>query len=243
MANPGFKGEVAAVACGNGGLSVSLNPSKTLLKNIIQAEGVVLREDHWRKEPGTALFGTNTHAFADADNVIVAMADWHPTEAIQRIVHLRGDGFLYLTSNGGTVIDAFQSVTNSGPGTRFGYFVSGGQEDGTQNRKLFLFRNNKLPTFLNGDVTNDTVIPLPTVDWTDAHPPIVGIINGGGSGTTGANVRQWSAGNSNAPHMLYASKAGDHADFQTTAGLSSDTQTFSVFPGVGERIYALRNYQ
>jgi hypothetical protein len=238
MANPGFKGEVAAIACGNGGLSVNLNPSKILLKNVIQAEGVVMREDHWRKEPGTALFGTNTHGFADSDNVIVAMSDWHPTELIQRIVHLRGDGFLYMTSNGGTVVDAFQSATNSGTGTRFGYFVNGGSEDGTQNRKLFLFRNNFLPSYLDGDVTNDTKFANPAnftfTDWTDAHPPIVGVINNG---------RLWAGGVSTNPHTLWASKFGAHTDFKTTAGLATDFQVLSVFPGVGERIYALRNYQ
>lgn len=240
MAAPqqGYQGPIAAIQCGVGGLSANLNPSKISLKNVIQAEGAVFRQDHWRKEPGTVLFGTNSQPVTDpADALIVALVDWHPLETIQRIVHLRGDGFLYFTiANPGATGDpgAFKSTTNSGPGTRFGFFVQGGSEDGSQSRKLFLFRKNKLPTFVNGDVTNDLVITLPAADWTNAHPPIVGLIN---------NNRLWAAGNTNAPHMLYASKFGDHTDFQTVASLPSDFQTVSIFPGVGERIYALRNYQ
>lgn len=231
----GYEGAIAAVQCGSGGLAQNLNPSKIRLRNVILAEGAVFREDHWRKEPGTDLFGVNTVPVGDpSDAVVVSLVDWHPTEAIQRVVHLRGDGYLYLTNNGGTDPGANQSALTSGPGTRFGYFVTGGSEDQTQNRKLFLFRANKSPTYLNGDVTTDVVLPLPALDWSDAHPPIVGIVNG---------ARLWAAGNSNAPHMLYASKFGDMTDFQTTLGFDTDFQALPIFPGIGERIYALRNYQ
>lgn len=235
----GYAGGVAAVRTGVGGLSVNQNPSATTLKNVIQAEGTVFRQDDWRKEPGTALFGTNTTIVADpADLVVVALNDWHPTETIQRIVHLRGDGFLYFTDpNPGDTGNpgAHVSATNSGAGTRFGFFVSGGNESSDPtNRKLFLFRKNKLPTVVIGDVTNDVVIANPAVDWSNAHPPIVGIINGD---------RLWAAGNTNNPHGLYASVSGNQQDFTTATGTITDFQTLSIFPGVGERIMALRNYQ
>jgi hypothetical protein len=157
---------------------------------------------------------------------------------VQRIVHLRGDGKLYFTdANPGQTGNpgAHVSGVNSGTGTRFGFFVTGGSESSDPtNRKLFLYRNNKLPTVVIGDVTSDAVITKPAADWSNSHPPIVGLIN---------NDRQWAAGNSNNPHELYASEAGDHQDFQTVGGFPSDTQTLSMFPGVGERIYALANYQ
>jgi hypothetical protein len=234
--DPGYEGNIAAVQCGVGGLSVNLNPSKILLKNVITAEGAVFRYDHWRKEPGTKLFGTNTTVAADpADRVIVALNDWHPTEAVQRVVHLRGDGHTYYTDNGGSDPGAHQSTTTSGPGTRFGYFVTAGQETGGATRKLFLFRSNFLPTFVNGDVTNDTVITTPAADWNDSHPPIVGLVNGG---------RLWAAGNTNAPHFLYASEFQDPTDFMSVdPSLDTASQQIPIFPGVGERIYALRNYQ
>jgi hypothetical protein len=248
MPEAGYQGEIAAIVCGNGGLNANLNPSKISLKNVIQAEGAVFRQDHWRKEPGTALFGTilASPVGGDPDDaLIVALNDWHPTETVQRIVSLRGDGYLYFTDNGGTNPGAHVSTTTSGAGTRFGYFVTGGAETGAKNRKLWLFRNNKQPTFLDGDVTNDTVITKPAVDWSDAHPPIVGIINGGGfnAGATGGGGRLVAAGNSNSPHTLYASVFGDQTDFTTNTGTATDFQTLSVFPGVGERIYGLRSYQ
>lgn len=241
MAGPqvGYAGEIAAIQCGEGGLRANLNPSKIPLRNVIQAEGVVFREDHWRKEPGTVLFGTNINSLSDlADAVIVALNDWHPTEAVQRIVHLRGDGKLYFTlANPGQNGDpgAFASTTTSGPGTRFGFFITGGQDAAAPTtRKLFLLRSNFQPTVVRGDVTNDVVISLPAVDWSNAHPPIAGVIN---------NSRLWLAGNTNNPHQLYASKAGDQEDFQTVGGFTSDFQSLSIFPGVGERIFALANYQ
>jgi hypothetical protein len=237
-AQVGYQGQIAAIQCGNGGLRANLNPSKIPLKNVIQAEGVVFREDHWRKEPGTALFGTNINSLADpADAVIVALNDWHPTESVQRIVHLRGDGKLYFTiANPGQSGDpgAFASTTTSGTGTRFGFFITGGQDPSAPTtRKLFLLRSNFLPTVVKGDVTNDVVISAPAVDWSNAHPPIAGVIN---------NTRLWLAGNANNPHMLYASDAGDQENF-TSSGFSSSSQALSMFPGVGERIFALANYQ
>lgn len=238
MATPpplGYAGSIAAIRCGVGGLAVSRNPSAILLSNVIQAEGAVFRDNNWRKEPGTSLFGSNMQAVSPgADAVVVAMDDWHPTEIIQRLVHLRGDGYLYFTDNGGTDPGFARGAITSGAGTRFGFFVTGGSETGASNRKLFLFRNNKLPTYLDGDVLTDAVIPKPAADWSNAHPPVVGIVNGD---------RLFAAGNVNNPHALYASKFGDQTDFQTTAGVSTDTQVLSIFPGVGERIYALRNYQ
>src|SRR5574337_151724 len=94
----GYVNTIAAIRCGIGGLARNLNPSMVSLRNVIQAEGAVFRQDHWRKEPGTFLFGTNNASVVDPDDkIIVALNDWHPTETIQRIVHLRGDGKLYFT--------------------------------------------------------------------------------------------------------------------------------------------------
>lgn len=232
---PGYQGTTAAVQCGRGGLMVNLNPSQISLKNVIQAEGTIFRSDHWRKEPGTSLFGTNNTPVVDPDDaVIVALNDWHPTEAVQRMVTLRGDGYVYFSNNGTGDIGAFQSTFTSGSGTRFGYFVTGGSEAATVNRKLFLFRNNAVPYFVDGDATDTTIITNPAADWSNTHPPIVGIIN---------NQRLVASGVDNAPHMIYASKFGDQTDFTTVSGSITDPQAIPIFPGVGERVYGLRSYQ
>lgn len=236
---PGYQGPIAAIRCGVGGLAANLNPSMISLKNVIVAEGCQFRQDHWRKESGTKLFGTNTVPVTDPDDaLVVALNDWHPTEAVQRIVHLRGDGYLYFSdANPGTTGDpgANPSTTNSGAGTRFGFFVTGGNESSDPTkRKLFLFRSNKLPTVVLGDVTDDAVITGPASDWNDSHPPITGLING---------PRLIAAGNTNNPHGLYFSAADDQQNFDTSIGTVNDPQTLSMFPGVGERIMALRNYQ
>ena len=235
----GYVGTIAAVKCGLGGLASNLNPSVISLRNVIQAEGAVFRQDHWRKEPGSFLFGTNNAAVVDPDDaVIVALLDWHPTETVQRIVHLRGDGKLYFTDpNPGVTGNpaAFVSTTTSGVGTRFGYFVLGGADAAAPTtRKAFVFRSNFNVTVIEGDVTNDTAIALPAADWSNATPPIVGLING---------PRLWAAGNTSSPHSLYASKDGDQEDFTTASGSSTDPQTLSIFPGVGQRIMALCNYR
>jgi hypothetical protein len=252
--NVGYIGEIAGVKCGVGGLSVNLNPSQISLANVILAEGCVFRQDHWRKEPGTVLFGTNLAAVTDPlDKVIVALVDWHPTEFVQRIVHLRGDGKVYFTiANPGNSGDpaAFVSTTAtgiSGPGTRFGFFVTGGQDPSAPTiRKLFLFRKNKRLCVVKDDTTDCVPISNPAVDWTsggaDAHPPIVGLINGGGRAGTGG--RLVAAGNDNNPHLVYFSRSGNQEIFDDIdPSIATNSQVMSVFPGIGERIYALRNYQ
>lgn len=234
MPSPGYQGEIAAIICGNGGLNANLNPSKIPLKNVIAAEGTVFRQDHWRKEPGTALLGTNLTAAPASDLKICALYDWHPTDAVQRTVSLRGDGYVYISDPGGANIGAHQSTTTSGSGTRIGQFIQGGAESGSQNRKLFLFRPNKQPVYLDGDATDVTALPKPAADWSDAHPPTTGLVNG---------IRLFAAGNTNNPHAVYASVAGTQTDFQTITGTDSDTQVLSVFPGVGQRIVAMVNYR
>lgn len=239
----GFQDVIAAIRCGIGGLMANLNPSMVSIRNVIQAEGCVFRQDHWRKEPGSFLFGTNIIPVVDpADRVIVALNDWHPTETVQRIVHLLGNGHLYFTiANPGIANnpDAFESTTTSGVGTRFGYFVTGGSDAAAPTtRKLFLFRSNFGLTVVKGDVTNDVPIAAPATDWVtpgpNSFPPIVGVING---------PRLFAAGNTNDPHRLYYSKDGDQEDFTTNTGSSTDPGTLSIFPGVGERIMGLCNYR
>lgn len=239
----GFQDVIAAIRCGVGGLAANLNPSMISIRNVIQAEGAVFRQDHWRKEPGSFLFGTNTATLADeADRLIVALNDWHPTETVQRIVHLLGDGHLYFTAANPGVSgnpSAFVSTTTSGTGTRFGYFVTGGSDAAAPTtRKLFVFRSNFGLTVVKGDVTNDVPIANPATDWVtpsaNSFPPIVGVING---------PRLFAAGNTNSPHTLYYSKNGNQEDFTTSSGSATDPGTLSIFPGVGERIMGLCNYR
>src|SRR6266478_2472007 len=145
MPSPGFQGEIAGVQCGLGGLNANLNPANIKLKNIIVAEGVVLRQDHWRKEPGTALYGTNT---ASGGARIIALNDWHPTDLIQRLVHLALDGKVYYTDNvtgqtGDPGAHVFATQQSPNP-TTFGFWVTGGQDPSAPTiRKNFLFRKNK----------------------------------------------------------------------------------------------------
>ena len=249
----GYQGEIAGVRCGVGGLSVNLNPSQILLKNVIQAEGVVFRQDHWRKEPGTVLFGVNTHP-SGADRQVVALFDYHPTDSVQRIVSLMGDGKVYYTNaNPGNSGDPGANVfatQNSGSGTTFGLWVAGGQEAGTGSaRKLFLFRSNEGLSVIHGDMTNFLAVSNPATDWisggANAHPPICGVINGAAITTaSGGGGRLVAAGNDNNPHMLYISRANNQEIFDDTdATVATNSQLLSVFPGVGQRIFALRNYQ
>src|SRR5262249_35142658 len=79
------------------------------------------------------------------------------------------------------------------------------------------------------------------------HPPIVGLINGGG-GNAAAGItsggRLVAAGNDNNPHMLYFSNATNQQIFNDLdPTIPTNSQLFSVFPGVGQRIFALANYQ
>src|SRR5207244_6235798 len=243
----GYAGEIAGIKCGLGGLSVNLNPSQISLKNVILAEGCVFRQDHWRKEAGTVLFGTNNAAVGDPnDAVIVALVDWHPTESIQRVVHLRGDGKVYFSAaNPGNSGDPAAFVATaatgiSGTGTRFGFFLTGGQDPSAPTtRTLFLFRKNKRLCVVRGDTTDCVPITNPAADWisggADAHPPITAVIN---------NRRLVVGGNDNNPHQLYFSRSGNQEIFDDVdPTVITNSQTASIFPGVGERIYALQNYQ
>lgn len=234
----GYEGVTVGWRCGDGGLNQNLNPSRILLRNIIQAEGVVFYDDDWRKEPGTVLFGQVNGA-----PQILALHDYHPVENTQRLVTCTNgpNNLVTSTTAAAPTNPNAQTYTSAGSIATIAKWVAAGSETGALARKLFLFRDTLLPWYFNGDSDpagggTFQVIPKPAADWSNAQPPISGLVNG---------YRLWATGTLKNPHQVYASKQGDHTDFQTVSVPAADTdfQTFSLFPGVGERIYACANYQ
>jgi hypothetical protein len=197
------------------GLLTDTNPTNLPLGALIQAKNVVLNEGVVQKAPGSLIYNTSHQL----DGAVVALHDWWPTPFLQRLIAVTEAGSIYRdtgnrTFNGAVSINS--SLTGLDPRAQF---VAGGNETAGRDKRLFLFSdgNNQLKV-LTGDGSSFVDVSKPALDWTNPSYPRVGIIH---------RNRLWAFQGQRG----YASKTGDHEDFQDASIL-----TQSIFPGEGSDI-------
>jgi len=210
-----YQGHVVTIPLGQFGLLTDVNPSNLPLGALIEAKNVVVNEGMIQKAPGTDIY----NASYQLDGGIVGLHDWWPNAFVQRLIAVTSNGSIYRDNgdksfNNATTIN--DSLTGLNPRCSF---VDGGNETAGQNKKLFLFSdgNNQLKV-LDGDGTTFVDINLPALDWDSPNFPRVGIIH---------RNRLWAFQGQRG----YASKTGDHEDFQDASIL-----TQSIYPGEGNDI-------
>lgn len=220
---PSFIGQIFPIPVGQGGLvgtrdQSSISPDKLVVARNLSFFGLTLQ-----KEGGAAKYNSSAISGAPA---ILGGWDFWPSSGVQRMVVLTSDGKLLKDTGSG----AFGTTLKSGLNTTgiVPVFVEGGIEAAGNDRKLFVFTGSNKVQVLAADGATTHDITTPPADWGSAFP------------TTGTihESRLMGAGNSNDPHRVYYSTAGDQEDF-TGAG----SGTISVYPGEGERIVQIMSYK
>jgi hypothetical protein len=114
-----------------------------------------------------------------------------------------------------------------------GRFIQGGKEVAANNRKLFYFNGVDPVQVLSGTGAGTTAIATPPADWdTVQNPskqPINGIVHLG---------HLIGFGNTNDPHRIYISDAGNHEVFT-----GANAFQFSIASNVGERLWCAAEFQ
>lgn len=213
-----YRGAIAEINIGYDGLTGSKNLAQVGPSQLLQALNISYERNTISKEGGSAKY--NSTAITAAPSVIGGH-DWFPSSAVQRMVVLTSAGDLLKDSGSGTF--ATTLVSGLTTGSIVPVFVDGGNEQVSNNKKLFVFTGVNAVQVLSGDGNTTADISKPPADWTGASQPVAGCIHEG---------YLWAWGNGNDPHRVYRSSLTDHEDF-TTASYS-----LAVYPGEGDKIVA-----
>lgn len=219
-----YNGFIAEIPVGFGGLTGSRNQAQIRPDQLLVATNISYDTGNISKEGGATRY--NATAIAGSPSILGGW-DWLPSDGVQRMVVVTSDGKI-LRDDGlgtfGTTLKSGLDVTGPAP-----FFVEGGKEAATNNRKLFVFTGKNPVQVIDGDAATSADIGTPPADWTAATQPTFGLIH---------EDRLWGGGNNNDPHRLYYSTVGNHGAF-TGAG----SGTVSVFPGEGERLVAAISFK
>ena len=214
-----YRGNTASIPLGRGGLHTD-DPQLIIPQtNLISAKNIGFSLGLVEKETGSRRWNATTKL----PGPVKAFFDWWPSEGIQRMVAMCGDGKVYRFTDRYT----YSEVTATGPSpvslqlqiADQAVMASGGCESVNRNRKLFMFTGNDPIQVLSGDGTTRSNIAIPAADWTAGSYPKFGIIHRGSL---------FAFGNKNAPHTLYRSNPANHEDFVT------DIFIDNVYPGDAE---------
>lgn len=214
---------VAPIALGEDGLFGSKNLSRFkpthLMKarNISYVDGLVSMEGGSVKYNSTAISGAPT---------ILGGAEWHPDSVLHRVIVYTSAGTILRDTGAGTFSTTMKSGLSTGV---LPFFVAGGSNTASINKKLFIFNGSNPVQVIDGDATVTRDITSPPADWATSNQPTVGVIH---------DNRLWGAGNLNAPHRLYYSDASDHENL-----LTGTSGSMAVYSGEGDAIVALMSFK
>lgn len=203
------------IPIGLDGLYGSRNPAALPPTALTVADNLTYIDNTMRKEGGASKY--NATPISGAPRILAGF-DWWPTVTDQRSVILTSSGTLLKDSGTGTYPVTLKTGLTTASG--LGLLVAGGKEAAAGNRKLFCFTGSDPVQVLSGDGVTTSNISAPPADWAGTNQPVGGVIH---------QSRLFGYGNLNDPHRLYYSDVTNH---------EMVSNTFSIYPGVGERILA-----
>jgi hypothetical protein len=221
----GYVGTTIPIPLGQIGLMTDLPMGQIPPNAAIVATNVSINNNRIEKSPGSTKYNSTVLPAS-----VVAVYDWWPTASLQRLIAVTSDGKIFRDTGDGTFSTATAITTGLGTLDNTVCMVSGGNEAGGSDKRLFIFTGTNQVRYITADGSSTTALGAGELaaDWASNYPTF-GIIH--------AN-RLWAFGNSNARHRIYASNPANHKDFATT-----DYLTFEVFPGEGDGIYSARVYK
>lgn len=221
----GYKGNVAVISLGRGGLHTDDPQDLIPPTDLILAENLSYGLQMAEKEPGS----TRWNHQAVLPSGVAAFYDWWPDEITQRVIVVCKNGKVYRFTDPYSYTEVTASGTAPSSLIVSGQvvMVAGGNETGSNSRKLFIMTGNSPIQVIEADGTTRTNLTLPAADWPDSGTvfPTFGLVH---------RSRFFVMGDRNHPHRLYGSNPEDHEDFQT----SNQIYTENVYPGEGERLFS-----
>lgn len=193
-----YSGLSITIPLGEIGVLSDRSPTELPASSLLASNNLSLFNGSAEKAPGTVHY--NQNAFSAG---VIALFDWFPVPAKQRMIAATSDGKIYRDEVGGAFYGNSAIHTGLGTLNPNSMFIEGGHETGGRDKKLFFFSDgvSKIQV-LTADESTFRNILLPSIDWTSGNYPKLGLIH---------QNRLWAF----AGQMSYASDSGDHENFQT----------------------------
>lgn len=204
-----YTGQTVSITLGEFGLLTDLPPGSLPKGALIKANNVSFETGNITKAPGSLRYNTTVLPAG-----IVALVDWFPDPALQRLIAACSNGSIYRDEGDKTFSSATAIATGLGTLTPKAHFVEGGSELASRSKKLFLFSGLNQLKVLEGDGTSFDTVSAPAADWTAPDYPTCGIVH---------RNRLWAF----MKQRAYASDTADHENF------ASNNLTQAIFPGEG----------
>ena len=205
-----YSGRLAHISLGGLGLLTDVPPSQVPRGALILANNVSFETGAITKSPGSLKYNTNALPAG-----VVAVHDYWPNVSTQRLIALCSNGSIYRDEGDKLFSSNTAIATGLSSCTPQAFFIEGGQETASRDKKLFLFTGSNQLKVLEADGTTFANVDSPAADWTTPNYPKFGFLH---------RNRLWAF----MKQRAYASATGDHEDF---AGGTILTQ--SIYPGEG----------
>ena len=237
----GYNGISVPIVLGEVGLVTDAANSALPLNALSKANNVTFQNGRLSKQLGCTKF--NSVALSSD---IVALTDWWPTSALQRLIAMTDDGKIFRDTGDGTFTSQTAIKSSLGVLTTDAHFVTGGQEYASRNKKLFCLPNGASQVqVISGDASTTTTLALPSADFATGNYPTFGVIY---------QNRLCLMGVATNKHQLYFSTATDHENFvgqnfgtarwelwSRIAATPNVDQTATIQAGAATTIYTTTN--
>lgn len=202
-----YSGIEAKISLGSIGLMTDVAPDATNPAALVDATNVTFFNGKVQKAPGSLQWNATP-----VDSGIIACHYWEPDTVTYRMIAVTNTGNYYKGQ------DRVFSQIGSGLGVLNPQcvFAEGGQEQGGNPKKLFLFTGVGLPQVLTADGSSVHPIGTPSPDWKGSNFPQFGVVH---------RNQLWTF----ADQISYASYSLDHEYFAA----DSKVLVNPVFPGEG----------
>lgn len=195
----GYTGFTVPIPLGQVGLVTDDSASSLPINALQKANNISFDKGVIGKSLGSIKFNATT---LGAD--IVALFDWWPTSALQRLIAVTDDGKMWRDTGDGTFSTTTAIKTGLGAVTTDTHFTIGGQESASRNKKLFCLQSTAQVQVLSGDATAPTDLALPSADFATSGYPTFAIPYQNRIFVMGGSVNK---------HQIYASTISDHENF------------------------------
>lgn len=207
-----YAGQIGHIPLGAIGLLTDVPPGDVPRGALIKANNVSFETGLVTKAPGSLRYNTQVLPAG-----VVALFDWFPDPASQRLIAACSDGAIYRDIGDRLFSDAVPVKSGLMDLTPNCMFVEGGSETALRDKKLFFFSGTNQVQVLADDGATFAEISGPAADWVTPNFPNVGLVHRG---------RMWAF----LGQRAYASDTGDHEN------QASNNLTQSIYPGEGGNI-------
>ena len=211
----GYNGFTVPIVLGEVGLVTDAAATALPINALSKANNITFQNGRISKQLGCTKFNSTT---LGAD--IVALFDWWPTSALQRLIAVTDDGKIWRDTGDGTFSTTTPILTGLGAVTTDTHIMTAGAESSGEVRELWVFTGTSQIKVIHDDLATAVSVQNPSADWATGNYPTFGIMY---------QNRVCVMGSAADKHRLYFSTITHHENF---LGPNLSTAGWQLYTGI-----------